>query len=708
MLLNRLSFVVFALALLLTGCPPIPFPPGGGGTGGSAGTGGTAGAGGLDVTPSPEVGTPGSNEEILLRPLSGPNATQQGVQAGAIDAERATRFFGWVYDASGAPLSDVRIEALNHPEFGWTLSRDDGRFDFVVHGDIDATLQYKKSEHIEVQRNIESTRGRIIPIPDVVMHAFDGNVTAIAANMNTMQVAQGSVIDDGDGQRQATLMFPAGTSAQAVLADGSTVAINTLSVRATEFTVGDRGPASMPGLMPEQIAYNYAAEFSVDEATNMGADHVEFSQPVYFYLENFIDAPVGTAVPTGYYDRNEGRWVASEDGVVIKVLSVSGGLAMLDTTGDDVADDPALWGISDDERQQIAARYDVGQTLWRVRLTHFSPWDCNWPYRCLGDCPVPPPPVGEVAQNDPLPDDTCTDPSACPSQPDPNPEPDPDCNAAGSIIQCESQSLAEEFGVNGSDLTLRYQSNRSGQSKQPISVDIGPANYGNNLLRIRSTITMAGQRFETVGLSDAFTVRDGRMYHEVEWDNVDGDGQRVYDPVGVNATTCYEYAAELIAPDIDPTGDRDQNSANFGRWTAPGVYVTTDRTNQTFRVCTSSNWISNAGFDARRFGLLGLSLDSQQLLFRDYGIRVSGDGSITPAPLSYELQARLSGDGSSNPATGVPFTDVEVGMSHEQVDREGRFVFSTNSQAPDTTACTAWVTARCGNGRIRNRLWLSE
>ena len=36
-----------------------------------------------------------------------------------------------------------------------------------------------------------------------------------------------------------------------------------------------------------------------------------------------------------------------------------------------------------------ATLYAAGQTLWRVPMTHFSPWDCNWPYG-----PPPPNPPG--------------------------------------------------------------------------------------------------------------------------------------------------------------------------------------------------------------------------------------------------------------------------------------------------------------------------
>ena len=41
----------------------------------------------------------------------------------------------------------------------------------------------------------------------------------------------------------------------------------------------------------------------VDEALAAGATDVRFSQPLFHYVENFLNFPVGMVVPTGYYDR---------------------------------------------------------------------------------------------------------------------------------------------------------------------------------------------------------------------------------------------------------------------------------------------------------------------------------------------------------------------------------------------------------------------
>ena len=97
--------------------------------------------------------------------------------------------------------------------------------------------------------------------------------------------------------------------------------------------MGDSGPKAMPAELPPTSAYTYAVEFSADEAVAAEANDVQFSQPVIFYVENFLGFPVGGVVPVGYYDRVRGVWVPSLNGRIIKILNVVGGLAIIDTEG---------------------------------------------------------------------------------------------------------------------------------------------------------------------------------------------------------------------------------------------------------------------------------------------------------------------------------------------------------------------------------------
>ena len=144
-------------------------------------------------------------------------------------------------------------------------------------------------------------------VDDVVLMPYDDQVTAVDLGASDgVQVARGSAVTDGDGTRRATMLFAAGTEAEMVLPDGSTGRSTTLHVRATEYTVGDSGPDAMPGALPPTSGYTYAVELSVDEAVEAGATEVRFGKPVVTYVENFLDFPVGGAVPVGYFDRGRG------------------------------------------------------------------------------------------------------------------------------------------------------------------------------------------------------------------------------------------------------------------------------------------------------------------------------------------------------------------------------------------------------------------
>ena len=146
----------------------------------------------------------------------------------------------------------------------------------------------------------------------------------------------------------------------------------------------------MPADLPPDSAYTYAFDINADEAQAVGALRVQLSQPATYYVDNFLGLPVGALVPVGSYQRTApascatggcGAWVPEENGRIMKVLSISGQLADLDLNGDNVADGPsalAALGITDAERGWIAQLYPPGKSIWRTRMTHFTPYDHNW------------------------------------------------------------------------------------------------------------------------------------------------------------------------------------------------------------------------------------------------------------------------------------------------------------------------------------------
>jgi RHS repeat-associated protein len=405
---------------------------------------------------------------------TGSNPIQTGVAPGTIVANRAAVIRGRVLDRGNAPLSGVTITILNHPEFGQTISRNDGMFDMAVNGGGPLTINYKKSGLLPVQRQVRTAWQDFSIAPDVVMIARDSEVTTVQLNANIMQVARGSIAGDIDTDRRATLLIPPGTQAQIYRPDGSTQSVNSLNLRLTEYTIGANGPNAMPGELPPNSGYTYAVELGADEAiTKIGGKDVLLSQPVYFYVDNFLGFPVGENVPTGFYDNDQSAWVASDNGRIVQVVGLSGELANLDTNGDGVADNDATLGITDVERRHLALLYQPGKSLWRVPLTHLSTWDANW-----GNEPDCNPEI---------------DPCASEGDPEPEEQLENSCTQAGnSIIECQNQVLRETVGLVGTGMTLHYRSERVAEIDIPLSGNKLPP----RLQQIELEILVAGRLFK--------------------------------------------------------------------------------------------------------------------------------------------------------------------------------------------------------------------
>ncbi|MDN3513168.1 MAG: carboxypeptidase regulatory-like domain-containing protein [Candidatus Brocadia sp.] len=495
------------------------------------------------VTVAPELDltiatTLGSATAFLY---TGDNPIQTGVGTDTIQAYRCAVLRGKVLNRENQPLSGVTITILNHPEFGQTLSRADGMFDMAVNGGGLLTVKYDKDGYLPAQRQVNAPWEDYAWLPDVVMIPADPQVTAIDLSTSTeMQMAQGSTINDEDGTRTASILFPQGTTAEMTLTDGSTQPLTILHIRATEYTVGANGPKAMPGELPPSSGYTYCVDLTADEAMAAGATSVHFSQPVPFYVENFVGFPVGSLVPTGFYDRSKGQWVASDNGRVVKIIDITGGVANLDTNGDGITDngigtanDGGDMGITSEERTRVVSLYTAGQSLWRVLLPHLTPWDHNWPY-------------GPSAGSEPPGDDVGPESD--------NPIDDPNTNC-GSIIGCEPQTLGEVINVTGTPLSLHYQSDRvfGRHDVNRLKIRLSGATLPQDLQSIHLRITIAGQVFEKVfppqaNLVDTFT-----------WDGKDAYGRPVKGLQLVNVGIGYVYIAQYYAT-------ADSFEASFNRF----------------------------------------------------------------------------------------------------------------------------------------------
>jgi hypothetical protein len=337
------------------------------------------------MPPDPVLSAPPSDSTIasdLARDTAflytGADPIQSGVAPDTIQPQRVAILRGRVITRDGEPLAGVQISILGHDEYGRTASRADGAFDLAVNGGGRLSVDYQKDGYLPAQRQVLTSWRDYVTLPDVALVALDQAVTTISLDeISQIQTVVGSVVSDTDGVRQAVLLFPAHTTATLELPNGTALPLTTLHVRATEYTVGEHGPAAMPGTLPVESGYTYAVEYSVDEALVVGARQVRFSRPVIAYVENFLDFPVGGLVPVGTYDRERATWVASDSGRIITIVDIVDGRADLDIDGDGHGDDSGALAIGDAEREQLASRYAIGQELWRVSIPHFSAWDFN-------------------------------------------------------------------------------------------------------------------------------------------------------------------------------------------------------------------------------------------------------------------------------------------------------------------------------------------
>ncbi len=484
------------------------------------------------LPPDPAVIAPSLDPNAPVTPFnetvgflySGSHPVQTGVAAGAIDTRRVAVMRGKVLTRDNQALSGVAISVKDHPELGQTLSRIDGQFDLAVNGGGYLTLNYQKTGYLPVQRQVDTPWQDFVAAEDVVMIPMDSKVTAVDLNATEPQAAQGSVSTDADGQRQATVLFPVGTQATMTMPDGSTQPLTDLHVRATEYTVGENGPKTMPAPLPPSSSYTYAVELSVDEAQAAGASRVNFNQPIPLYVDNFLNFPTGTIVPVGWYDRVKGTWVASDNGRVIKILSISDGIAALDIGGDGYADNEyqlAALGITPEEQAQLATLYAPGKTVWRAPITHFTPWDLNWVLRNHHHGAPPTPPT---------------------TDPEEEPPPDEDCDECeGSVINAQTGTVGEKVAVTGTPYTLNYQSRRAdgyNKSKRTFDVPLSRSTVPRDLKGIELEINVAGQTTKksyppTTNLSDSF-----------EWDGLDGYGRKAIGDKTATVKVSYMYDIE--------------------------------------------------------------------------------------------------------------------------------------------------------------------
>jgi hypothetical protein len=150
----------------------------------------------------------------------------------------------------------VRVSVDGHPELGFTATDSSGHFAILVNGGGTLTMRFARDGYLPVERTLPVTWQSTGMLEDVVLVPVSREVTEVPlGEINGTTVVRAGTETDGDGSRQSTLLFDPGTEATTHVAGGGVEVLDDISVRATEFTVGDTGTEAMPGTLPSSSAY---------------------------------------------------------------------------------------------------------------------------------------------------------------------------------------------------------------------------------------------------------------------------------------------------------------------------------------------------------------------------------------------------------------------------------------------------------------------
>jgi hypothetical protein len=451
----------------------------------------------VQVTASPEPQPEGSYGEQYE------DLVPEDATVDQYDPERFSLITGLVHNIDRSPLPGVTITVHSHAEYGSVTTDDQGRFSIPVEGGGTLTVVYQKQGLIPAQRKvyvpwndnaIAETVVMITEDPVATTLTFDGNADTVVTHKSE------EVVDDA-GTRAVTMVFSGDNKAYLVDEQGNDVQeLTTITTRATEYQT----PQTMPARLPPNSAFTYCAELSVD-----GAQRVRFDKPVTTFIDNFLGFQVGSIVPVGYYDRDKGVWVPSENGVVVELLDTDadGAVDALDADGDGAPDDLDADGSLSGEVRGLGdiQRYAPGATFWRVAITHFTPWDCNWPFG---------PPADAIASN--AEGSTVVDQQNLSIFGSSAGQSLGDRQCLASFVEQRSRVFHEDIPIPGTDMTLHYTSSRvAGYKPGVISVPVSGEAVPESLIKIIVQADVAGNKYEIELPPEANQIA------EIEWDGLD-------------------------------------------------------------------------------------------------------------------------------------------------------------------------------------------
>ncbi|MBW1781774.1 MAG: SMP-30/gluconolactonase/LRE family protein [Deltaproteobacteria bacterium] len=548
-----------------------------------------------------------ASAQVQVRVLGNPEPQPEGsfgwnyqdlVPADATVQEYAPDRFsvitGMVEDVTGAGLAGVSVGIHNHPEYGTALTGPDGGYSIPVEGGGVRTLVFQKEGYLCAHRKVDVPWNDIAIVDTLKMTSQDPVATAVTfdGDPNTVITHKSSEVADEFGSRSCTLVFQGDNRAYALDEDGNEMfELESISARATEFVTQD----VMPARLPSNSGYTYCAELSAD-----GIKNVVFEKPVVLWVSNFLGFEVGEVVPVGYYDRGSALWVPSDNGVVVKLLDEDGDgvVDALDATGDNFPDDLNNNGSYADEVKGLTdpAIYLPGNTLFRVAVYHFTPFDLNWPYGPSEEA-IPPNAEGESNTDQKTgKKETCKEHNS-------------------SYVEERNRILHEDIPIPGTDMSLHYSSSRAPGYMTVITVPASGESVPESLTGIRVEIDVAGNR-----MVQNLTPQPNQTA-VFAWDRLDYLGRPVNRKTTAKVAIGFVYNAVYYR-----AGDFDQAFAKFG-CTNYGCQMTTVRSRQ--EVCIWKRYEMDIMARERVDFLEGWSLSKHHFMDDyDYYTLHKGDGSV--------------------------------------------------------------------------------
>ena len=153
------------------------------------------------------------------------------------------------------------------------------------------------------------------------------------------------------------------------------------------------------------------------------------------------------------------------------------------------------------------------------QVTHFSPWDCNWPYGPPADT-IPPNPGSEayldgqeLSQGQ-----TCQRPT-------------------GSFVEERSRSFHEDIPIPGTEMTLHYASNSVEGYLHRITVPASGETVPASLKKIIARVEVAGRTFEEI--LDPLP----NQVAEFVWDGLDQLGRQTIGTITAHVSVGFVYDA---------------------------------------------------------------------------------------------------------------------------------------------------------------------